>query len=270
MRSENLLELDKVIAGFASIFALLCICLIVLFAEGSNLKTSIVLSTYYFIPPIVACLFYLRKTRLELTTSAKGLLIAILSVWITLGVLHELTGPHLRNNVHFNTLDALIIKTISTDEVFHATLINSIKKVGFTSTSIDGYVFVPYHALTHYFDAVVVKLLNLNFFDIQGMASFAKTLSFCASIIIFSLACCKTKNSLACICFIATSFFLIFDNGNVIGSHPYWAPSTILILSWPVVLPFILKGNEKITDLIFLMLFVAILGCELLMSSCYL
>ena len=142
MRRENLFELDNVITGFASIFALFGICLIVLLAEGSSFKTSFVLSTYYFAPPLVAGLCYLRKIKLELTTSAKGLLVAIVSVWVSLGVLHELTGPNLRTVIQFNTLDALSIKQITTDQNFHTTLINSIKNVGFTSSSIDGYVFV--------------------------------------------------------------------------------------------------------------------------------
>ena len=123
---------------------------------------------------------------------------------------------------------------------------------GISSTGLHPEQYHRYHFATHYFDALIFRVLDLNVFTEYSKLGVIKALSFVPLTIIF----CKnhhTQRSLLEKVFLTVlAFFMIVGGGALFSSYPLWLPSLSLILSWPYVMRVMEKPDSRLLVLCFL------------------
>lgn len=121
------------------------------------------------------------------------------------------------------------------DAVFHVSLIQGILTFGYPTTGQNDVPFVPYHVLSHYIDALVLWLTQLQPYDSYGLSFHFKVVIFLSSIVVFIWVITRKRGIVA---FALTFLFLapvLLSTWIGIGSHAQWSTSLILILGAPFI-----------------------------------
>ena len=203
------------------------------FGSSYSNQLNLFLTTYYFIPPIIGIAYYKKMFTGQGKRVATSFLLSFLFLPLMMGHMTIWFGPHWATSAHFNSLNALFFSEISTDEIFHAVLVNAISRVGYPSTSLNGDMLIAYHALSHYYDAIFSKIFIHSFLDIYGQTVLTKSFSYVAAIVLFSFVVVTSRNFWLLAVHSTVGITLLYWHGNAVGSHPLWLPSILLILFWP-------------------------------------
>lgn len=199
-----------------------------------EINTSVILViTLYYMGPLVFFLkgrISLDKTLLSATV--KSSIFIVLSFPFIFFFIKIFVGPGLASHVHFNAVEAFMFGHLSADEAFHASLINSIKTKWYQSAGLNDYVFVPYHALTHYFDALLLRAIEKHTLDLYGPITLPKAFLFVCVMMFFSVNVCRSNSLLVFFVHFCCCYSFLFYHGNVIGSYPLWMPSLLFLLFW--------------------------------------
>ncbi|QDP72375.1 hypothetical protein FOG18_07290 [Legionella israelensis] len=117
------------------------------------------------------------------------------------------------------------------DAAFHVSIIQNIINFGYPSIGQHNTPLIVYHVLSHYVDALILKITNVEPYDSYGMFFHFKKMVLIASIASFVYVI--TKNFKGYIFFILFLVLapIIIGTWHAIGSHGLWFTSIILILS---------------------------------------
>ena len=125
----------------------------------------------------------------------------------------------------------------SNDSAFHISVIRSIQETGLPSTGLNGYPFLEYHVLSHYFDAFILGISGLDAWDSYSAMFFLKNGAILLAVL---WAIGKSWGSRDSPWFLLTPFLvgvLYLHYGYPAGSHGQWLPSLLL----PIALPWLMK-----------------------------
>ena len=141
--------------------------------------------------------------------------------------------------------------SLAHDTGFHVVLIQSIMDTGIPSLHLHGSPLVGYHLGTHYFDAALFTLLNLDPFEFYGPAQLAKVGPALAAL---AFVCLWVTQGRAWWQF-ALVFFLscgvLLNTWHVVLSHGLWLPVVTSLLAWPWVCSLIYEPLRLRTGLIY-------------------
>ncbi|MDB2469158.1 hypothetical protein N9X39_03700 [Alphaproteobacteria bacterium] len=239
------------------------------FGSSFSNHLNFFLTFYYFLPVFVGFACYKKVFMGQGRKLASCFLAAVLLLPLMMGHMTIHDGPHWATSAHFNSLNALFLGEISTDEVFHAALVNSIARVGYPSTGLNGDVLIPYHVFSHYYDAVFSKTFVPSFIDVYGQTVFTKTFSYVAAIILFSFVVVASRNFWLLAVHSALGITLLYWHGNAVGSHPLWLPSILLILSWPAFEKILRNPINRTTLLLFFIISILLSFGKISLGVCF-
>lgn len=131
----------------------------------------------------------------------------------------------------------------SNDTAFHVSLIQSILNWGYPSIAQHGHPFSVYHVLSHYTDALILKIVGLEPYDSYGLFMHFKRFTFVSSIILFIWAATRQRGLSIFLLSIVFLPPLVFGTGTAIYSHGLWMPTIISLLAAPFV--YSILFNEK-------------------------
>ena len=215
---------------------------------------SLLFAIYYFLPAILLSYIIQLNTKhfpIFKTSTLEKFIFFSLSVLATLAVLAFLFNLTLSRLFPVDMTSSLSGLYLSLDSSFHISLIKSIMHDGISSTGLHPEQYHRYHFATHYFDALIFRVLDLNIFTEYSKLGVIKALSFVPLTIIF----CKNHHTAQ---FAREVFFnspcIFYDCGwwGSFSSYPLWLPSLSLILSWPYVMRVMEKPDSRLLVLCFL------------------
>jgi hypothetical protein len=121
------------------------------------------------------------------------------------------------------------------DSAFHISLIQGILRTGYPTTGQHLDPHIPYHALTHYFDAGAILLMGLDPWGSYALLFFAKFIAILIAVVFFTVRTVSSRKSVSYFfgLFIITGTVLT-ATGHVVGSHSQWLPtlSMLLVANW--------------------------------------
>ncbi len=119
------------------------------------------------------------------------------------------------------------------DSVFHVSFVQRILSTGRPSTGQHLDPIVPYHILSYYFDAAVLRLLQLDAWESYALLFFGKSTLILLSLLYFVVPLVEPRTrSLFWITSIVIT--LAYMSGwSAVGSHTQWVPVTTLLLVAP-------------------------------------
>jgi hypothetical protein len=118
------------------------------------------------------------------------------------------------------------------DAFYHASLIHSILNYGYPSTGQHDVPIIYYHVLSHYIEALIYKITEIDVFDSYGLFFYYKFVFVISSILVFISQNLKQNYIIAYIISLIFFIDIIFYNSIIIGSHSLWFPSAIFFLSF--------------------------------------
>lgn len=121
------------------------------------------------------------------------------------------------------------------DSAYHASIIQSFASFGFPSIGQHGTPFTAYHVLSHFVDAIIVRLTGVGVWESYGLFYFFKSVFFLISILFFISVVTLGKKPYI---FILSLIFLtpiVVSTWHAIGSHGLWFTSLLIVLSVPWV-----------------------------------
>jgi len=147
----------------------------------------------------------------------------------------------------------------SPDSSFHLAQIRSIMLTGYPSTGQHDLPFHIYHSLSHYIDAIILKVTSVDPFLSYGLMFFYKQIIFLTSII-FLINKFSKKLKTNFFFFILFFFPLLFiSSWHFVASHGLWFVSILLIVLFPAIYETIIKKNN-IKDYIFILFIIIFLS----------
>ncbi|HCT2056964.1 TPA: hypothetical protein OTQ31_001617 [Citrobacter koseri] len=115
------------------------------------------------------------------------------------------------------------------DSAYNLAIIQSIINFGYPSIGLDGHALTTYHVLSHYVDALLLKISGLPIYESYGFSSYVKAVFLICSIYVFCYQYSKNIIS-SSVAFLFISPFIV-ASWHAINSHALWLPSFILVFS---------------------------------------
>ncbi|MDD1792372.1 hypothetical protein LRP50_04435 [Enterovibrio sp. ZSDZ42] len=144
------------------------------------------------------------------------------------------------------------------DTVFHTAIIQSILNSGYPSIGQHGMPLMVYHVISHYFDALILKITAFEPFDSYGFFAVLKRFLL-LSALSFLVAKISIRKSPAYLFGIVLFIPLSIDMWLPVISHGLWLPTVIFIITLPYVFGVTFdKSENSLLDFIGLF-FVALL-----------
>lgn len=147
------------------------------------------------------------------------------------------------------------------DSVFHTSIIQSILNFGYPSSSQHGSPLLIYHTLSHYIDSLILFITKLEPYDSYGLLKSFKIFVFLSALLLL-VGRISGDNIWLYILMLFIIIPAFVGTWHVIGSHSMWVPTTILLLSSPLVFD-IIKSNNEISRRTFIFLFFLIICISL-------
>lgn len=143
------------------------------------------------------------------------------------------------------------------DTSFNISLIRSILNFGYPSVALDGHQLTAYHVLSHYIDAIFLKLSSLDPFDSYGFATFIKRIFVLFWLMIYLSTFAKNVTQ------VVVSFILLAPlyaaTWHIIGSYALWSDSFIILLSISHLIK--LEGKEStLNNIDYSLIFISIIA----------
>ena len=163
----------------------------------------------------------------------------------------------------FNLLEFELGLGWNKDTAFHVALIQSILNFGYPSIAQHGFPMIVYHVLSHYADAFVILLTNVEPYDSYGLLFHFKIFLLLSSIVIFIERLINNKKPIFFLFALILISPIILINGQPLTSHSLSFFYPILLLSAFKVFRIISKSHENnLKDIFFLscIVFVTALG----------
>lgn len=130
------------------------------------------------------------------------------------------------------------------DTVFHTSIIQSITLNGFPSIGQHGTPLIFYHVLSHYIDAIIIRLTGLDVWDSYGLFYHFKTFILVSAILLFVT---KVTYELKPVVFFLSFVVvvpIIIGTWHAIGSHGLWFASILMIFTAPKVFEVLSRSSS--------------------------
>ena len=144
------------------------------------------------------------------------------------------------------------------DSVFHVSIIQSIINFGYPSTGQHGVPFIPYHVLSHYMDALIIKITGVHPYDSYGMFFHFKKMAMALSVILAVGIMAGALSKTGFVVGVIVGIPLLFGTWHLIGSHGLWFTSVLLVCAFSRCVEIIAKPTISWGNAGFL-LFIGIL-----------
>lgn len=230
-------------------------------------KNDIVLvSIVFFILFIISVLSFYKRSDFNIEFNLRTLIASILVVYI----LVYLSNPSYTAFYHATTYPLLTLdihKVISADTVFHTSLIQGIINFGYPTTGFHDTPVQIYHTLSHYVDALILKLIGLEPLDHYGLLFFFKIWILIASIVVFLTYTNFKYNYLLFIISLVVLVPVIVNKWNLIYSHGMWFTSVLIILSIYPIYQLLKKDALTKKEILFIFFIVILFGLGKLSSG---
>ena len=147
------------------------------------------------------------------------------------------------------------------DTVFHSSIIQSILNFGYPSIGQHGSPFIAYHVLSHYMDALILLVSNVEVYESYGLFVHFKIFLFISTIVVFLAYVFRNTIGYIFLIILLLVVPIMIGTWHGIGSHGLWFTTILLILSSPKVFNIIIKDeSNSIKDFIFLFLLIVIIS----------
>lgn len=127
------------------------------------------------------------------------------------------------------------------DTAFHVSLIKSIAGLGYPSISLHGTPLTAYHALTHYADAVVSRIVILDVFESYGLLTLIKTSLFMSAALLSFAKLLERHGQIVLLGVAVVGLPILVGTWHPVLSHGLWLPCLILTLAMPFVASSLLR-----------------------------
>ena len=177
--------------------------------------------------------------RLNLKTIATSLFVTFVLIMFT----HSGTGfsEYVRT---FPLLETELGLGWHQDTVYHVSLIQSILNFGFPSIAQHGHPLTAYHVLSHYVDALILFITQVEPYDSYGLLFHYKIFLFLSSILLAVTAITRNHGWITYLVSFVLLTPCVIGTWHAIGSHGLWMASLIMLLSAPFVFSRILQEDE--------------------------
>lgn len=146
------------------------------------------------------------------------------------------------------------------DSAFHAAIIQSIINFGYPSLGQDGVPITFYHALSHYFDALIIYLTGIEVYDSYGLFYYFKVFLSLSTAIIFLNRIIKNNNPILFIVLLCLFIPMITGTWSIVGSHALWLTCILVIFSSQKVFSVLIKNKNSLKDFLFVFFLVLIIS----------
>ena len=175
--------------------------------------------------------FRLRPLRLNLATLAASLFVTCMLIMLT----HSVNSTWAAYVHTFPLLEAELGLGWHLDTAYHVSLIQSILNFGYPSIAQHGHPLTAYHVLSHYVDALILFITQVDPFDSYGLFFHYKIFLFLSSILLAVTAMTHRQGWITYLVSFVLLTPCIVGTWHAIGSHGLWMASLILLLSAPFV-----------------------------------
>lgn len=149
-------------------------------------------------------------------------------------------------------------ESVHVDSAFHISLIRGIMQFGYPNTGLDSNPFVSYHALSHYFDAALYLIFNIDPWQGFALLGYLKSVSLILFLVHLGTRICQNNKRFSSIVLILVTLGLTFDWG-VTGSQPQWLATVIVILITPHVVAIFDEDRFPIRAILIVSIAISIL-----------
>lgn len=212
------------IFSVALAFTILLVALTGLFLRPALLRTS------------------LGKLRFNSKTVLAGLFISFLLVMFASTAGTRFSG-YIRT---FPLLETELGLGWHQDTVFHVSLIQSILNFGYPSIAQHGHPLTTYHVLSHYTDALILFVTNLDPYDSYGLLFHYKIFLFLASALLVITAVTREHGGLTYLISFVLLMPCIIGTWHAIASHGLWMASVIMLVSAPFVFQTLFQQEDLV------------------------
>lgn len=115
------------------------------------------------------------------------------------------------------------------DSAFHVSIINSILLYGIPSIGQHGTPLINYHVLSHFIDAALITIANIDAWESYGIFHQFKMTLFISIIISFVAAASNKTSVLFLLLSVAAFLPLMVGTWHAVGSHGLWFTSVLVI-----------------------------------------
>ena len=134
------------------------------------------------------------------------------------------------------------------DSAFHVTIIQNIIARGYPSIGQHLDPYLHYHALSHYFDALIVSAVGLDPWESYGLIYSLKGMAIFSGLIFFSYAAVSRGRERLFWLVAPVTALTLSNSWHIITSHGQWVPIYLLVLSAPWVFDVIHKKKQTLTE----------------------
>ena len=131
------------------------------------------------------------------------------------------------------------------DTAFHVSIIQGILHHGYPTTGQHFEPFARYHTLSHFADAGVLAIVNVDPWESYALLFFAKGVAILLGAIYFSFEATRNRPLLVSLLTLLMTAGVIGSSWISIGSHGLWLPTVILLLSAPAVYRLLKNPNTS-------------------------
>lgn len=146
------------------------------------------------------------------------------------------------------------------DSVFHVAIIQGILNNAYPTTGQHLEPWVRYHALSHYVDAVSLRLLSIDPWESYALLFFAKGIALTLGVIYFALRVAEPHFTRFFWAVLAIVYPAFTATWHVIGSHGQWLPMVLFTLSAYHVFVVAMKDRRTWRDYALLTLLIVALS----------
>lgn len=146
------------------------------------------------------------------------------------------------------------------DTAYHVSLIQSIINFGYPSIAMHDVVVNYYHVLSHYIDALIVFLVDIEPYDSYGLLFHFKKFLLISSVVFFIMIVSNKINTLLFLLLVILLFPFIIYTWHAIGSHGLWFTTILLLFFLPKIVLILQKENNRNQDFIFIFIFVILIS----------
>jgi hypothetical protein len=146
------------------------------------------------------------------------------------------------------------------DSAFHVAIIQGILRSGYPTTSQHFEPLIHYHSLSHFFDALALRVLPLDPWESYALLFFAKGTAVMLGVVFFAAKVTQNHRPTVFYVVLGGVVLTVTATWRIIGSHGEWFPFLVLILSAPWVAKLLRWENAPGSRLVTLTGLVAVLS----------
>ncbi len=145
------------------------------------------------------------------------------------------------------------------DSAFHVAIIQNVLSTGIASTGQHLSPFIPYHVLSHHFDAAIIRVFAFDAWESYALLFYAKSSLMLMCVVYFVRVGLRAERRLTFWFLLAVMALAWIATWHVVGSHAQWVPMALLLLVAPWLHSVLVSDRVSTRNMILLTALVIIL-----------